>query len=99
MDLFKNKKVSTAAVHEIYDFGFEQMIWDMVQEFATDYFIKIEVGNSEIKLSQEEPRKEQVYQIPKVDIDKLPSIKDKYRILWAIDDEYEVCTLLFPWEY
>ena len=72
MDLFKNKMLSTAAVHVIYDFGLEQMIWDFVQEFATDYFIKIEVGNSEIKLSQEEPRKEQVYQIPKVDIDKLP---------------------------
>ena len=40
-----------------------------------------------------------VYQIPKVDIGKLPSIQDKYRTLWAVDDEYEVCTLLFPWEY
>ena len=23
-------------------------------------------------------------------------IQDKYRILWAIDDKHEVCTLLFP---
>ena len=99
MDFFKNKKVSTAAVHEVYDFGLEQMIWQFVQDFATDYFVRIVIRDNEIILMQEDPEKKQVYQIPKVDINKLPSIQDKYRILWAVDDEYGVCTLLFPWEY
>lgn len=99
MDFFKNKKVSTAAVHEVYDFGLEQMIWELVESFATDYFVRIVITDTEIILMQEEPKKEQVYLIPKVDINKIPSIPDEYRILWAVDDEYEVCTLLFPWEY